>query len=152
VPQLGELLERFRHAATPGPPAAGGGVPDDATGDLQAELRPVLAALDEVEDESRSVIEEATARAGAIRDEGTRDAERIRQEARLQAAWLQAPPVDRGASDGEARAILAAAEAEADGIRRRARGRIPGFVGRVMTCVAGAAVAEESHVAGVGRG
>jgi hypothetical protein len=152
MPQLGELLERFRHAATPGPPAAGGGVPDDATADLEVELRPVLAALNDVEDESRAVIDEATARAAAVRDEGTRDAGRIRDHARQQAVRLRVLPPDGNATDQEAQAILVAAEAEAEGIRRRARRRIPSLVHRVVACVAGAAVVEESHVAGVGRG
>jgi hypothetical protein len=156
VPQLAELLERLRHVAPPGPPAAGGGVPDDAAADLQAELRPLLAALDEVEDEARALIDAAAAEAAAVRDGGARDAERIRDEARLQAARLRPAVPDEDAGDDEARAILAAAEVEAGGVRRRARGRIPGLVARVMACVGGAgeleAVPEGTDVAGVGRG
>lgn len=152
MPQLGELLERFRHAATPGPPAAGGGVPGDVAADLQAELRPLLAALDEVEDEARAVIETAATEAASVRGRGARDAEAILDEARRQVARLRAGPPDVDTGDGEVRATLAEAEAEADGVRRRAHERIPGLVARVMACVAGAGVPEESHVAGVGRG
>lgn len=161
MPQLGELLERFRHTATPGPPAAAGGVPVDAVADLQAEVRPLIAALDEVEDETRALVEAATAEAAAVRERGAREAESILSEARLQAARLRAAPPDE-APDDEARAILAEAGAEADEIRRRARRRIPGLVALVMSCLGDDVEAaspvreggsrEESGVAGLGRG
>ena len=152
VSQIAELLERFRHPATPGAPVAAGGVPEDAAADLQAELRPLLAAVDEVEDEARAVIEAANAEAAAVRERGAHDAEAILDDARRKAAALRTAPPDADGGDGEARAILAAGEAEADAIRRRARGRIPGPVARVLAGVAGTAVPEESDVAGVGRG
>jgi hypothetical protein len=151
VSQIAELLERFRHPATPGAPVAAGGVPEDAAADLEAELRPLLAALDEVEDEARAVIEAANAEATAVRERGAHDAEAILDQARRQAAALRTAPPDEDAGGGEASTILAAAEAMADAIRRRARGRIPGLVARVMAAVTGTAVPEVSDVAGVGR-
>lgn len=150
--QIAELLERFRHPATPGPPVAAGGVPEDAAADLQAELRPLLAALDEVEDEARAIVDAAGAEATAVRERGAYDAEAILEEARRRAAALRTAPLDEDAGDGEARAVLVAAGAEADAIRRRSRGRIPDLVDRVIAGVAGAAVPERSDVAGVGRG
>jgi hypothetical protein len=153
--QLGELLERFRHPATPGPPAPAGGVPDDAAADLQAEIRPLIAALDEVEDEARAIVDAAAAAAAAIREQGARDAERILEHARVQAARVRAAPL-QDEHDAEAEAILARARSEADGVRQRARARIPGLVARVVNSVrAGvepAPVREEQGVAGVGRG
>jgi hypothetical protein len=155
VARLGELLERFRHPATPGPPAAAGGVPDDAAADLQSELRPLIVALDEVEEEARAIADVAAAEAAAVREQGARDAEHILEAARLQAARVKAAPL-RDEHDAEVEAILAEAEAEADGIRQRARSRIAGLVALVLSCV-GAGVElepgrEEKDVAGVGRG
>jgi hypothetical protein len=152
VSQIAELLERFRHPATPGAPVAAGGVPDDAAADLLAELRPLLAAVDEVDDEARAVMDAANAEANALRERGAHDAEAILDEARRQAAALRTAPPDEDAGDGEARATLAAAEAEADTVRMRARGRIPGLVARVMADVAGPAVPEGNDVVSVGRG
>lgn len=152
--RLGELLERFRHVATPGPPAAAG-VPDDAAADLQAELRPLIAALDDVEDKVQALVDAAAAEAAAVRERGARDAERIMDDARLQAAGLRAaPPEER--PDDEALAIVARAGAEADGVLRRSRNRIPSLVARVVSCVRAGVepepVPEDSGVAGVGRG
>lgn len=151
VSQIAELLERFRHPATPGPPVAAGGVPEDAAADLQAELRPLLAAIDEVEDQARAVVEAAGAEAAAVRERGAHDAEAILDAARRQAAALRTAPPDEDAGDSEARDILAEAEAEADAIRRRARERIAGLVARVIAGVAGTVSAEKRDVAGVGR-
>ena len=154
MPQLGELLERFRRPATPGPPAATGGVPGDVAADLQSELRPLIAALDEVEDEAQAIVDAATAEAAALRQRGARDAELILDEARSEAVRLRAAPVDRG-PDGEAVATIVAAEAEAEDIRRRARARIPGMVARVLACMRDGVDPEpargDADVAGVGR-
>jgi hypothetical protein len=152
--QLGELLERFRHPATPGAPAAAGGVPGDVAADLQAELRPLIAALDEVEEEARAIVDAAAVEAAAVREQGARDAEQILDSARLQAAQVQAAPLE-DEHDADAEAILARARAEADGIRLGARARTPGLVARVLNCVRARVepepVQEEKGVAGVGR-
>lgn len=160
MPVLGELLERFRHAATPGPPVPAGGIPGDVSETLAAELRPLIAALDEVDREARALVDAAMAEAAGVRQRGARDAERILAEARRQEARLrERPRGERLEDDAEEREILARARAEADGVRRRARSRIPRLVARVGRCLGAApepdaarAAREEDGVAGVGRG
>lgn len=152
--QLGELLERFRHTATPGPPAAAGGVPGDLAADLQSELRPLLAALDAVEDEARTLVDAAAAEAATVRELAAGDVARILDEARSEAARARAAPLSRE-TDDEAPRILASARAEAADVHRRARARIPGLVARVVACMSDGGevrqVEEVSDVAGVGR-
>jgi hypothetical protein len=77
-------------------------------------------------------------------------------EARAVAARLRAAPPPEDGDGDESDAIVAAARAEADEIRRRARGHIPGMVDGVIACVRGGVglepAREASDVACVGRG
>ena len=163
MPAVGELLERFRHVGAPGAPAPSGAVPADATASLEAELRPLIAAVDELNEEAEAVVREAEAEAASIREAGSREAEEIVERGRRQASALRvgARASDPDDEDEEQRALLARADAQAEQIRRRAGRVIPHLAARVARCVqagpgpvdAGLAVPgrELEDVAGLGR-
>jgi hypothetical protein len=94
VPPLRDFLTRFRPAGSPGA-AARAGVPADRSGELEAEVAPVLARLDDTEAEHERLIAQArreaeqivaTARsaADAIAADGARRSETIREQAARQ--------------------------------------------------------------------
>jgi len=142
MPALSDLLRRFRRLGTPpGPPAAGLGVPARAGASLAAELLPVFAAIDLVEDEAR-----------AIRDTAGPEAEEAIAMARAQAAGLRADGARRAESEradvaaaqedgsrAELARIAADAEAEAARIASAAAARRPDLVARIVDHVRGAA-------------
>ena len=114
MPQWRDFRERFRPAGTPG--AAGRpGVPADRGADLAAELTPLLALLDDVQDE-----------ASHIRCAADRRAEQIRAAAARQAAEIVADARQEG-DDVRLRAeadALREAEALTDEMRARTAAEI----------------------------
>ena len=124
-----DFLDRFRPAGAPGA-AAGAGVPADRARELGAEIRPVLALLDDTYAECARIT--AAARLEADRISAAADAEtaRIGQEADRLARIAR----DDAAGEVLARARAEASAAAADAGRRAARigrlakRRLPGLV------------------------
>lgn len=99
MPRGRDFLERFRPAGTPGALAARG-VPADRVAELAAELAPVFALLEPVQQQS-----------AAIRARAQAEADQRRTAAR--------------AADAQAERALAAAGREAQGVSDRVAGRLP---------------------------
>jgi len=107
VPQLRNVLDRFRPAGTPG--AAGRpGIPADRSSEAAAELTEVLALLDDAQEEAARTRQAATDRA-----------QQIRRAAQRQAAELVAKgrhDADRVRAQSEAD-VLRDADADEDNMR-----------------------------------
>jgi vacuolar-type H+-ATPase subunit H len=126
VAPLRDFLSRFRPAGAPGA-AARTGVPADRGRELEAEVSPVLALLDETQGECDQLVGQARRDAGAImaaaRAEvaaieaaGGRRAEEARDEAARRLT-------DAAAADADA--MMATAQQQAVGIRALAGQRMP---------------------------
>ncbi len=122
------ILDRFRRAA---------GVPAAPAEDLAAELRPVFAALDDLEAEAEQLREAAHARAekrlASARDEAAATTAQYRERAETERG--RAAAERRRATEEEIRLALQTAEAEARQIRERGAARVPAFVAAVLACV-----------------
>ena len=130
---VSSLLDRFRRsAAVPAVPAA----VDEG---LQAELAPVFAALEKVEDEARRLLEDTADEVERSLAAGAADAERILERWRRRAEEERARAEDnrRRAAGEQARALEAAAEVEAGNVRARGFERIPALVDEILACVTG---------------
>jgi len=135
VPHVRDFLSRFRPAGAPGPGRAA--VPADRRRELESELGPVLALLDEPSAECADILSAAQ-----------RDAERIVSTARAEAQGLTSAARERAADHAaelvrqavaaartEAAAIVAAGEAEAASITERSRERVPALAGRAVALI-----------------
>jgi vacuolar-type H+-ATPase subunit H len=133
MPPLRDFLTRFRPAGSPGA-AARAGVPADRSGELEAEVAPVLARLDDTEAERERLIAQAR-----------RDAEQIVADARSAADAITADAAQRADTVREqaAQQVVTAARKQAAGttqaatqqaaqIRELARQRTPALVSRVV--------------------
>ena len=122
------ILDRFRRGAA---------VPADPGSALAAELAPVFAALDALEEKAERLRADAGRRAArrvaAARDEAEGRAARDRELA--EAERDEVARERRHAGAREARELHAAAEAEARGIAEAARRRMPALVAEVVACV-----------------
>lgn len=101
MPRVRDLLLRFRPTGAPGP-AGPSGVPVDRTGELAAELAPVLAALAATEEECTALVEEGRREAGA---------RRAHAAARADAMRLGAPALAEAERSAAAAAALGGAAA-----------------------------------------
>jgi hypothetical protein len=130
VRPVSSLLDRFRRSAA---------VPAAADEAVEAELVPVFAALDEIEDESRRLLEEAGEEAERRMAAGAADAEEIleRWRRRAEEERIRAESERRRAAAERVRAIEAAGEAEARDVRARGFERIPALLQEVLACVTG---------------
>ena len=125
---VGSWLERFRRPA---------GVPAAATEELDTELMPVFAALEEVEAEAARLREEAR------READRRVAAASGEAAQRLADWRRRADAERArarderrrALSAEARAVEVEARAEADLVLQAGRERIPELVAAVIACV-----------------
>ena len=120
-------LDRFRR---PGVPAA-------ASEELDAELLPVFATLDEIEQEAAAIRIEADAEAARRVEAAALEAERIlvRWRREAEAERVRAEADRREAVAGEARSIELRAEAEAAELRERGLERMPALVATVLACL-----------------
>jgi cell division septum initiation protein DivIVA len=137
VPQWRNVLDRFRPAGTPG--AAGRpGIPADRSADAAAELTPVLALLDDAQDEAARTRRAATGQAEEIRRAAQRQAAEIVAKARDDAVTVRA--------EAEAEA-LREAEADDDDMRRQTEAEIARLRQRAETRSAtdAAAVADRAR-------
>lgn len=133
MPPLRDFLTRFRPAGSPGA-AARAGVPADRSGELEAEVAPVLARLDDTDAEHERLIaqarrdgEQIVAAARAAADAITADAARRAETVREQAAQR----VMAAARKQGARTTQVATQQAAQ-IRELARQRMPALVSRVV--------------------
>ena len=121
-------LERFRRPA---------GVPAAASDELDAELMPVFADLERIEEEAR-----------ALREEAEREAERRVEAAaaeagRVLAEWRRRAETERARAESERRAALASearaiereAEIAAERVRERGLERMPALLAAVVSAV-----------------
>lgn len=120
-------LERFRR---PGVPAA-------ASEELDAELMPVFAELDEIEQEAASIRLEADREAAARVETADAEAAKIfaRWQAEAEAERVRAEAERREALAGEARSIERLARAEAARLRERGLERMPALVAAIVACI-----------------
>lgn len=142
MPAFSDLLNRFRRLGTPpGPPAAGLGVPARAGASLAAELLPVFAAVDLVEDEVRAIRESAEPEAQEVIAAARAQAARIRSDGARQAESERAAVMEACERDSHAELarIAANAEAEAERIAGTAAARRAELVARAVDHVRGAA-------------
>ena len=140
MPAFSDLLNRFRRLGTPpGPPAAGLGIPARAGASLAAELLPVFAAVDLVEDEARAIRESAGPEAQEAIAAGRLQAAGIRADGARRAESERAEAIatrERG-SRAELARIAADAESEAARIAATAAARRPELIARVVDHVVG---------------
>ena len=136
MPALRDFLARFRPAGTPGA-AARAGVPADRSGELEAEVGPVLMLLHDTAAERDQIIARAR-----------RDAEQMTAAARAEAAVVAADAERRAeaAREEAARQVMALAREEAartvDSARQQAaatrelaRQRMPDLVSRTVDLI-----------------
>jgi vacuolar-type H+-ATPase subunit E/Vma4 len=136
MPEWRDFLERFRPAGIPGA-AARRGVPTDRGADAAAELIPLLALLDDSQDEASRIRSEAAARADEIRSSAGELAAAIVARARRDAG--------RVAAESEANACRTAGAAQADmrartateieRLRSRIAQQMPDYVDKVVAAV-----------------
>jgi vacuolar-type H+-ATPase subunit H len=136
VPALGEILRRFRFHGVPGAPSAVA-VPADRTAELERELAPVFAALEEAEATGRAVVERARRDADRRRADATTAARRVVSEATAGAgaARTEAATAIGQAAEATRLDVLAAARAEADRVAAQAAERVPALVEAVVAHV-----------------
>jgi vacuolar-type H+-ATPase subunit H len=133
MPPLRDFLTRFRPAGSPGA-AARAGVPTDRSGELEAEVAPVLARLDDTEAGGERLIAQARC-----------DAEQTVATARSAAGTIAADAAQRAATVREqvAQQVLAAAREQAarttrdatqqaSQIRELAQQRMPALVSQIV--------------------
>ncbi|HEX6501083.1 MAG TPA: hypothetical protein VF054_18945 [Micromonosporaceae bacterium] len=127
MPGFRDVLDRFRPAGTPGPPA-GAGVPVDRAASAAVELEPVFAALAEADRAAQRYRDDAAARAEQrVRTAGTEAAD-------LVAAARQDAPAQRAAA---AAALLGAPDdpgtgGAADRVRTRASDEFAAILAEVV--------------------
>ena len=134
---LPRLLRRFRKlVAPPGRPASALGIP--ASGDdLEAELAPLLAGLERVEDEARDIRARAREEADRRRDRAVREAATIVERARATADVERARAASAARAEADAGAATARETAAREVARIRAlrEERLDELVPEVIECV-----------------
>jgi vacuolar-type H+-ATPase subunit H len=134
MPPLRDFLMRFRPAGSPGAAAARAGVPADRSGELEAEVAPVLARLDDTEAErerliaqarrdAEQIVAAARSAAGAIAADAAQRAETVRERAGQE--------VVAAARKQSTRTTQVAAQQAAQ-IRELARQRTPALVSQIL--------------------
>jgi len=133
MPPLRDFLARFRPAGSPGP-AARAGVPADRTGELAAEVAPVLARLDDTGAECERLIAQARREAEQIVAAARSAADAIAADAaeRAEAVRAQAAQQVLATARKQAARATQAATQQAAQTRELARQRTPALVGRIV--------------------
>ena len=133
MPPLRDFLTRFRPAGSPGA-AARAGVPADRSGELESEVAPVLALLDDTRAERERLITQARREAEQITAAARSAADTIAADAAQYAGTVReqaAQQVMTAAREQATRTVDAAGQQAAQ-IRELARQRTPALVGRVV--------------------
>lgn len=133
MPGVRDLLDRFRPAGAPGP-AGIAGVPADRQDSVAAELKPVFAALAEVEEECERLRRDAARAAARHADAADAQAHALVAGARNGAGAERAAAAARVREDAAAEVahLEASAAGEADEIRRRNAHRRPWLLSQVI--------------------
>lgn len=136
MPRIRDLLYRFRPAGAPGV-AGPAGVPVDRVSDLAAELAPVLASLEPVQQRCAEIVAAARQEAAQVlgAERGTAAAVLARARAGFDADRAAAAAQVRQRWDREAGDLLTAAEEDAARIRRHAAALQPRYVRAVEESV-----------------
>jgi hypothetical protein len=134
VPRSRDFLERFRPSGTPGA-AAAAGVPADRVAERSAELGPVLAELDDTQEEARRIVAAARLEADRRRTEGAQRARSVLAAARSQAEAerAEAASLVRRQAEEEAAAVERAAVRDAEELGARTEARLPHYVERAVS-------------------
>jgi cell division septum initiation protein DivIVA len=129
VVALSEILQRFRFHGVPGA-AAPAGVPVDRTKDIQEELAPVFAALDEVQRRASELVADAARDAAVRHATSLEEADRILAAARTGAVAERADAAAQrlAVAQQERERLVSAGREEAARIERVAEERMPAVV------------------------
>jgi vacuolar-type H+-ATPase subunit H len=136
MPPLRDFLTRFRPAGSPGA-AARAGVPADRSGELESEVAPVLALLDDTQaererlitqarHEAEQIVAAARSAAGAIAADAAQRAETAREQAAQQVMTAARRQAARTAD---------IARHQAAQVSELARQRMPALVSRVIDTI-----------------
>jgi vacuolar-type H+-ATPase subunit H len=136
VAALGEILRRFRFHGVPGAPSSVA-VPADRPAELERELAPVFAALDDAEAAARAILDRALREADRRRAEATDAAMRAVAEANASAAAARSESATATLEVAETTRtrLLEAARAEAERIADQSAERAPALVEKVVAHV-----------------
>lgn len=135
MPGVRDFLSRFRPAGAPG--AGRAAVPADRRHELEAELGPVLALLDEPGATCADVIAAAQRDAEQAITVARSEAAAIVRAGRERATSIAAGLVQQAvaAAQAEAELIVAAGARDAASIRERARQRVPMLADRAVSLI-----------------
>ena len=133
MPPLRDFLTRFRPAGSPGA-AARAGVPADRSGELESEVTPVLALLDDTQAErerlitqarrdAEQIVAAAQSAAGAIAADAAQRTETVREQAARRVMTAAREQAARTTQD---------ARQQAAQIRELARQRMPALVSQIV--------------------
>jgi len=133
MPTLADYLRRFRYGGVPGAPASIG-VPPDRRAELEAELVPVLALLDEPDRQASSIVARAERRAIERQADAEVEAAQVLAEAERRAERVRAAAsaTRQARTDRECDALLATARDEASRIEVQAAEKVPSLARRVV--------------------
>ena len=121
-------LQRFRQPA---------GVPAAVGDEVESELMPVFATLDEIEEEARALREKAEAEVARRLDAAAIEVERIlaRSDRQAEVERIRAETEHRHEITSKARSIEREAQAEAERVRERGLEQIPALVASLIACL-----------------
>jgi len=137
VARAGSFLSRFRRlVAPPGRPSEALGVPASGE-DVEAELAPLLAEADQIDDLAAQIEAAARAQAQRVRDHAQRDAAAILATARdrADAERVRAAAAIRAQGRRDAERVHEAAQAEAARIRAGGEEALAELLSTVVACV-----------------
>jgi len=134
MPPLRDFLGRFRPAGSPG---AAAGVPVDRSGELPAEVTPVLALLDDTEAARQRLIARARADAAQLVAAARSEAAAIAADAAQQAEAIRQQAAERVLATARRQASAAVTEAaqQAAQTHELARQRLPALVGEATDMI-----------------
>jgi len=144
-----DFLRRFRFHVVPGAPAAVP-APADRAGELEAEVAPVFAALEETQRRAAAIIAESERDAAADRASAVEHGQRLLAVARAGSAAARADAAGQRLADAdrERERLLADGRVEADRIARVAAERMPALIDDVVRRVLAQAKAPPAPDAG----
>jgi hypothetical protein len=128
-----DFLRRFRLHVVPGAPAAVP-APADRAGELEAEVAPIFAALEEAQRHAAAIVAEAERAAAAARTRAAADGQRLIAAARADSAAARADAAGTRLADADRarERLLADGRAEADRVARVAAERMPALIDDVV--------------------
>lgn len=143
MPQLGDLLRRFRIRGVPGAPSIVA-VPVDPVARLENELAVVFSALDDAQRQAVSTRRAGEHAAIERRQSDLDSAHHIVMEARARVAATRAQAIAqrRARADADRQRLLDGARADADRIARRAADRVEELAARIVEHITSVATAE----------